>query len=132
MIELSRAAASDGRDRTLTPAEAAIVEIVIKNPGASVTDISQRTGFAQSHVSASVARLRERGLLETATDPSDRRRTTIRVTRPAMRAILRRSRRPVDDVIKSATADADTARRAITLLDELAELLLGPGAGPAG
>jgi DNA-binding MarR family transcriptional regulator len=127
LIELSRAATSDSGDQALTPAEAAIVEDVIKNPGASVTDIGQRTGFVQSHVSTSVARLRDRGIVETAPDPTDRRRTTVRVTRPAMRAIMRRSQRPIDDTVKTAVGDAHTARRITALLDELAELLRKPG-----
>lgn len=126
LIELSRAATSDSGDQPLTPAEAAIVEDVMKNPGASVTDIGQRTGFVQSHVSASVARLREREIVETAPDPTDRRRTTVRVTRAATRAIMRRSQRPIDDTIKTAVADARTARRVTALLDELAELLRKP------
>jgi DNA-binding MarR family transcriptional regulator len=124
LIELSRAATSDTGDQTLTPAESAIVEDVIKNPGAAVTDISQRTGFVQSHVSASVARLRERGLLETATDPADGRRTTVQVSRSASRAITRRSRRPIDHTVNTAVSDAKTARRVVELLDELAEILL--------
>jgi DNA-binding MarR family transcriptional regulator len=124
LIELSRAATSDTGDQAVTPAEAAIVEDVIKNRGASVTEISQRTGFVQSHVSASVARLRERGLLETSADPADGRRTTVQITRSAGRAIMRRSRRPVEGVIKKAVTDANAARRAVELLDELAELLI--------
>jgi DNA-binding MarR family transcriptional regulator len=123
LIELARAGTSDDSDRVLTPVEVAIVDDVIRNPGASVTDIGQRTGFVQSHVSASVARLRERGIVETAPDPADRRRTTVRIARPAMRAIVHRSRRPVDGVVKAAVPDTDTARRVIELLDELAELL---------
>jgi DNA-binding MarR family transcriptional regulator len=126
LIELSRAATSDSGDQALTPAEAAIVEDVMKNPGASVTDISQRTGFVQSHISASVARLRERKIVETAPDPADGRRTMVRVTRAAMRAIIRRAQRPIDDTIKTAVADAHTARRVTALLGELAELLQKP------
>jgi DNA-binding MarR family transcriptional regulator len=124
LIELSRAATADSGDQALTPAESAIVEDVIRNPGTSVTGISQRTGFVQSHVSVSVARLRERGLVETATDPADGRRTTVQISRSASRAIMRRSRRPIDNAIASAVTDAGTARRAVELLDELAEILL--------
>jgi DNA-binding MarR family transcriptional regulator len=126
LIELARTATADTSDRALSPVETAIVEDVIKNPGASVTDIAQRTGFVQSHVSASVARLRERGIVETAPEPTDRRRTTVRLARPAMRAIVRRSKRPVEDVIKTAVPDANAARRVITLLDELDQLLNKP------
>jgi DNA-binding MarR family transcriptional regulator len=74
-----------------------------------------------------VARLRERGVLETTPDPTDGRRTKVQVARPAMRAIARRARRPSNDTITTAVADADAARWVTAMLDELAELLLTPG-----
>jgi hypothetical protein len=43
-----------------------------------------------------------------------------------MGAIVRRARRPINDTITTAVADADTARRVTAMLDELAELLLTP------
>jgi DNA-binding MarR family transcriptional regulator len=124
LIELSRAATSDTGDQAMTPAEAAVIEDVIKNPGASVTEISQRTGFVQSHVSASMARLRERGLLETSPDPLDGRRITVQITRSASRAIKHRSGRPIEDTIEKAVTDPNAARRAVELLNELTELLI--------
>jgi DNA-binding MarR family transcriptional regulator len=127
LIELSRAATSDTGDPSMTPAETTIIEDVAKHPGTSVTEIGHRTGFVQSHVSTSVARLRERGVLETAPDPTDGRRTRVQVARPAMRAIARRARRPVNDTVTAAVGDPDTARRVTAILDELAELLLTPG-----
>jgi DNA-binding MarR family transcriptional regulator len=45
------------------------------SPGSSIGEITARTGFPQSHVSASVARLREQGVLETSVDAVDGRRT---------------------------------------------------------
>ena len=43
------------------------------NPGSSIGEITARTGFPQSHVSASVARLRQQGVLETSIDAVDAR-----------------------------------------------------------
>ena len=54
-----------------------VLEDVITHPDSSISEVHQRTGFGQSHVSASVARLNERGLLVTAADPGDARRTWI-------------------------------------------------------
>src|SRR5436190_17929609 len=49
---------------------------VVANPNSSIGEIAERTGFPQSHVSASVARLRAIATaLETTVDPEDRRRT---------------------------------------------------------
>src|SRR5260370_31507142 len=50
---------------------------VYEHPGSSVSEITARTGFPQSHVSASVTRLREAGALVTTTDPAHRRRTLV-------------------------------------------------------
>ena len=108
----------------MTPAEATIVEIVMDHPGGSVTDVAQRTGLAQSHVSVLVARLRDRDILETVTDPADGRRTLIQVSRRAQRAIANRAQRSVDDALLTATGDLVAARRAAELLDELAQLLV--------
>jgi len=50
---------------------------VFEHPSTSIREIAARTGFPQSLVSASVARLREGGALVTAVDPVDRRRTLV-------------------------------------------------------
>src|SRR4051812_24169816 len=121
LIDLAREVTTDAGDAELTPAEMAVMEDAFKHPDSPVTDIQARTGFAQSHVSASVARLKERGWVETAPDPRDRRRTCVRVAEPARRAIYRRAGRPADAVIARAVGDPE---RVTELLDELARLLL--------
>src|SRR3954452_16774664 len=80
LIELSRQATGEPGDLTLTPGEAAVLEDVITHPGSSVSEIAQRTSFVQSHVSASVARLAQRGVLTAGSDPTDGRRTRVQVT----------------------------------------------------
>ncbi|TNC29590.1 MarR family transcriptional regulator [Amycolatopsis alkalitolerans] len=124
LIELSAAATGQPGDLELTPGERAVLEDVIRHPGGSVGEIRERTGFVQSHVSASVARLRERGLITTAADPRDGRRTRVRVTDRTSRAITRRAGRRIDNAVASAVADRAQAARALVLLDELARLLL--------
>jgi DNA-binding MarR family transcriptional regulator len=124
LIELSRAATTHTGDQPMTPVQVAIIDDVIKNPGTGVTEIGHRTGFVQSHVSASVARLRDQGVLETAPDPTDGRRTRVQVTQLAMRAIVCRARRPINNTITTAVGDAETAQRVTAILDELAVLLL--------
>ncbi|MEW9531655.1 MarR family winged helix-turn-helix transcriptional regulator [Microbispora sp. NPDC049125] len=124
LIDLSAAVTGEAGDLELTPGEAAVLEDVIKHPDGSVTEVHQRTGFAQSHVSASVARLKERGLIETVSDPLDGRRTRLRVTDEALKAITRRASRRVDEVIGRTVTEPAEAGRVIALLDELAALLL--------
>lgn len=100
-----------------------------EHPDSSVGEIAARTGFPQSHVSASIARLREFGVLETSIDPDDRRRT---LTRVVTAGIAQRSQRvavPVDSVLAAAlrSPDPTDVNEVIEALDELAARLL-PGA----
>ena len=124
LIELSARATGEAGDPTLTPGEAAVLADVITHPATSISELHRRTGFAQSHVSASVARLRARGLVTAATDPSDVRRTRVSIADAAARAITRRAARPIDGVIGDIVGDTARARRATELLEELADLLL--------
>ncbi|HEY7596586.1 MAG TPA: MarR family transcriptional regulator [Actinophytocola sp.] len=124
LIDLSRQVTGEPGDLTLTPGEAAVLEDVIKHPNGSVSEISTRTGFVQSHVSASVSRLKRRRLLATAGDPRDGRRTRVRATRDTLRAVDRRGERGIDGTVRDAVGDTTKAGRVTALLDELADLLL--------
>ncbi|MEU1283358.1 helix-turn-helix domain-containing protein [Kitasatospora sp. NPDC005856] len=124
LTELGRAMITDPASEHLTAGEIAVVADVYRHPAASVQEIRVRTGFAQSHVSVSVARLRERGLLDAAPDPADGRRTLLTVSDPARRAIRAHVARPAEPVIARAVPDPEKARRVTELLDELAGLLL--------
>jgi DNA-binding MarR family transcriptional regulator len=97
---------------------------IAEHPDSSVGEIASRTGFPQSHVSTSVARLRKFGALVTSIDPSDRRRTLTRVAP----GILQRSQRaavPVDSVLSAAlgTSDPTEVEEVIEALDGLAARL---------
>jgi DNA-binding MarR family transcriptional regulator len=124
LIDLSREVTTSAGDARLTPAEIAVIEDVLKHPDSTVSEIKVRTRFAQSHISDSVARLRERGLIETPPDTADRRRTRVRLSEPARQAVLARAGRSADEVIARAVEDQERAARVVALLDELAELLL--------
>lgn len=127
LLELSAAATGEVGDLVLTPGEAAVVENAVRHPGSSVGEISRRSGFTQSHVSASVSRLRRHGLIETAADPADGRRTRVHVTGEAVTAIGRRAARGIEGALGAAAGGPEGARRALDLLDELAALLLRGG-----
>lgn len=126
LAELGRDTIDQAGPTSLTPGEVAVIADVFRYPDCSVREIVARTGFAQSHVSASIARLREHGLLETAPDPTDGRRTLVRLTGRAHRALRARADRPADEAIAKAVPDPSRAERVVALLDELAELLLTP------
>jgi hypothetical protein len=92
------------------------------HPGSSVSEITERTGFPQSQVSLSVARLRELGAVLTAPDPADRRRTLVQPVEGLMGKGMRYAAVPVDQTI----AEAIGAQAHDRLPDVLAALeLLG-------
>ncbi len=124
LLALSREVTTQAGDPSLTPGELAVLEDALTHPGSSVSQIQARTGFAQSHVSVSVTRLKQRGLVDTASDPADGRRTRVRVSEDARRAIMTRASRRIDQAITHAVGDPDQAQRVRVLLDELAQLLL--------
>ncbi|WP_327582739.1 MarR family winged helix-turn-helix transcriptional regulator [Nonomuraea sp. NBC_00507] len=131
LVELSKA--TDGEDQPLlTPGEEAVFEDVLRHAGSAVGEIQARTGFAQSHVSASVARMRERGILETGPDPADGRRTQVRVADASLHLLFRRATTPVEEVVRGAVQDPADADRAVVLLKELEALLITDDAHGAG
>lgn len=131
LIELSGVMTGAHGDRPLTLGEVAVLEDAVAHPGASIREIHQRSGFAQSHVSASVVRLKERGLLTTLGDPPAgsrasawRAHTHVQATDNAMKAISRRQARQVNEVDLRGAVGLSEAKRAIRLLEDLAEILL--------
>lgn len=104
----------------------AVMVDVFEHPDTSVQEITERTGFPQSLVSVSIAKLREAGVLVTTTDPADRRRTRIRAA-PDVPARARRFSAPIDGAIAAAigTDDPDRIAEIVTLLETLADRLEG-------
>src|SRR5580704_9418689 len=84
---------------------------VAANSGTSISEIVVRTGYPQSLVSSTVAKLKEIGVVDTEADPVDRRRTLVTVTpmandrarnNPAAAAPLERT---LADAMPGASAD---------------------------
>ena len=85
------------------------------HPGSSISEITARTGYPQSHVSTSVSRLREFGAVRTEPDPRDRRRTLVWIVPEAVQRARSRVISTVDDTI----AELSVIRRQ----SELAEVV---------
>jgi DNA-binding MarR family transcriptional regulator len=99
---------------------------VSEHPDSSIGEIVSRTGFPQSHVSASVAQLRDRGALETSVDPGDGRRTLARLA-PGMRErAARRASVPVDGALAAAldTSDRGHLKEVLEALEVLTARLI--------
>jgi DNA-binding MarR family transcriptional regulator len=102
-----------------------IVLDAVAHPDSSISEITTRTGLPQSYVSESVARLRERGAIETRPDPSDGRRTLVRVREEIYQNAARVGAVSVDDALTDALGLSDPDEIAATLatLESLAKQL---------
>jgi hypothetical protein len=112
----------------------AIVEDVHLNPASAIGDISERTGLAQSLVSKTVARMRERGLFTVEQDPRDGRRTLVSVAAGvSVEAFTSQSARNIDEGIRAMFPDVSSAQvnRIMLGLNVLADELLGSTADGA-
>src|ERR1700729_3865353 len=87
--------------KTTTSVRLIFVDVAY-HPNTSIAEITERTGFPQSLVSTSVARLRDLGLLESEPDPRDRRRTLVRTTMALNPVAERLESVGVDDILAEA------------------------------
>jgi DNA-binding transcriptional ArsR family regulator len=103
-----------------------VLEDVVSHPDSSISEITGRTGFPQSHVSNAVARFRERGIVDTHADPADGRRTLVRAEAGYVRSARRRAPGPADPAIAAALASAGpkVVRDVVAALELLAEHLV--------
>jgi DNA-binding MarR family transcriptional regulator len=99
---------------------------VAYHPGSSITEITDRTGFPQSLVSMSVAKLRDLGVVATEPDPTDRRRTLVRPTTRMQTMAQGRGETSIEAALTNALAVADDGQltAALAALDVLARLLV--------
>jgi DNA-binding MarR family transcriptional regulator len=126
---------SPGAAGGVTTSVRLVMADIAYHPGSSVSEITERTGFPQSLVSLSVARLRDFGAVVTGPDPADRRRTLVR---PAEGVVRKRgtqhSAAPVDETIaKAIGAQAqDRLPEALAALELLGQLIIPEiyGLGP--
>ena len=88
-----------------------VLRDVFAHPDSSITDVTARTGLPQSYVSESVARLREQGIVETAADPADGRRTLVRVSAQHPRTVAAKGSAPVDAALAEALGEPGRRRR---------------------
>lgn len=101
----------------------------LEHPDSTIGEITRRTGFPQSHVSASIARLQKGGALVTAVDSNDRRRTLVRPAPGAVEKAAERVAIPIDAVIANAleTSDPGAVRDVLAAMESLADRLLEKG-----
>jgi len=132
LMKLGEDALRGPRGTALPAGPALVLRDVFANPDSSIAQITARTGLPQSYVSESVARLRDQGLVETAADPSDGRRTLVRVSAAHPRRVVREGALPVDGILTKALggAEAKSVRKIIRSLEAAAERLGRTGGEP--
>ena len=120
-----------GTELDLTPSEFLVLRDLFMNGQSSITDTVNRTGLAQSKVSTSVAKLRDRGWVTTGPDPTDGRKTLAAVTDQIKLEGNRRRARNATDALGIVLADAGPAEREqlAAALQRLHQLLVGDGPG---
>ena len=120
--EVALEAARDPDEAVASEGLVVVTDDVVHHDDTTVTEIAERTGVAQSLVSKVVAQLHDGGVVETATDETDRRRTRIRLTDLARSQVLaERARRPVDDVLRQRFPELD--EKALARIEAAIELL---------
>jgi DNA-binding MarR family transcriptional regulator len=123
-----RALRGDPPSQTTT-GRALVLRDVFANPHGSVSEITHRTGLPQSYVSESIAALRDDGILETSSDPTDRRRTRVTVSPAHRRRVATRASTPIDAALGEEVGQ-EQVRMVLPVLQRLAEVLVADHAGP--
>ncbi|WP_158888960.1 MarR family winged helix-turn-helix transcriptional regulator [Amycolatopsis anabasis] len=140
LMELASRGMRDDSDPEVPEIYLVLISVLVEAPGISISELTARTGFAQSHVSAAVAHLREQGAVHTRPDPADRRRTLVTPVDGLVAAVTQRQQRDAEQVLAAALAEfdpdrdsvADRAARLAQAADELYRLLTARALGVNG
>jgi DNA-binding MarR family transcriptional regulator len=105
----------------LSAADLAVIRVLFeRDTGATISELTEQTGFAQSRVSASVAALRDLGWVTTATGAVDRRRTQVSL-KPGVRIGIAATLNRSPDVAMAELVDglSATKQRQVTAALEI-------------
>ena len=110
----------------LTVPQSAVMEVVVRNHGVSLKDLSQEVSLAHSTVSGIVDRLEKRGMIERRPDPADRRVSRIYPAAVVAEFVRQRipalTRGPLEAALKRTTkAEREAIGSALRRLRELLE-----------
>ncbi|RZQ64794.1 MarR family winged helix-turn-helix transcriptional regulator [Amycolatopsis suaedae] len=127
LMDLARRGMVDDADPRVPEIDQVVTAVLVETDGMTIGELAARTGFAQSHVSTSVARMRDLGWLTARQDPADRRRTLVRPIDAVYEAVAQRQSRGAEQVIARAlletgSAEDDVAGTAQRLTSAAAEL----------
>jgi DNA-binding MarR family transcriptional regulator len=109
LVKIGEEAMRGGQAPAPPAGHALVLRDVLTHPGSSISDITARTGLAQSIVSKAIARFGEQGIVEIGADPADGRRTLARVTARHLADVRRKGTLPADEALAAALGEADPA-----------------------
>ncbi|KZB79298.1 MarR family winged helix-turn-helix transcriptional regulator [Amycolatopsis regifaucium] len=140
LMELASRGMRDDTDPETPEIYDLLISVLVESPAMSIGELTARTGFAQSHVSAAVAKLREGGAVVTHPDPADRRRTLVTPVEGLVEAVTHRQQRAAEQIIAEALAEldpdtaavADRAARLTLAAEELYRVLTARALGVPG
>ncbi|WP_146076564.1 MarR family transcriptional regulator [Rathayibacter sp. AY1A7] len=90
----------------------AVFEDVARHPGASIREVTDRTGLAQSLVSRIIHAAAAAGALSVTTDDRDRRRVQVELSSTTRAAILQRADEPLGSALTNFTPHLTDQERA--------------------
>lgn len=91
-----------GEDR-VNAGELAVLEDIARNPGSTISDITRRTGLAQSLVSRITHGMADGGALTIQRDSSDRRRVRVDLKPTTRKMILQRANNNIAVAVAETT-----------------------------
>lgn len=132
LVKIGEEAMRGGSAELLPAGHALVLRDVFTHPHSSISDITSRTGLAQSIVSKAVARFDAEGLVETEPDPADGRRLRVGISARHRREVARKGVISVDDALATALGEPDpgAAAELINVLETVAERLRPAKPGP--
>ncbi|MGB9112269.1 MAG: MarR family transcriptional regulator [Acidimicrobiales bacterium] len=92
------------------PGARLILMNVFASQESSISEIATQTGLPQSYVSETVAKFRDLGAFETRSDPSDGRRTLVRVSESIPKKVAQLGSVSADQALIEAFGEVDLAR----------------------
>lgn len=134
LMDLARDAMGDVADPETHKIDELLVDVMLTaGHGVSIGELTARSGFAQSHVSVAVARMRDAGWLIVERDPADKRRTLVRPVTGLIEETERRAVRDAGQVIAAALRETDAdSERLTAAVEELYQLLVARALNPNG
>ena len=101
-----------GEDR-VNAGELAVLEDIARNPGATIGEITRRTGLAQSLVSRITHAMAQAGVVVTAVDDLDRRKIRVDLDPATRSQIMDRAGNTISPALRERTPSLTPAERSM-------------------